>query len=159
MNVADALGAHGPGWTIQHNGKIYRAQPITQKVKANFERWLSQRVLSEFLAAQEVVGGRYLDAVGVVADRIALGHYGFHGPVAMKAMQTPEGVFALSKIVFSCSEEEMIALFSEKGAEVKTIMKLVFAASFPKQPGPVESSGPSEGEQEGEDPNSPRPGG
>jgi hypothetical protein len=156
MNVADALGEP---WTIQHNGKVYRAGLIKQKVKGAFERWLCQRVMGPFLAAQESAGGVAEQAVGVVADRIALGHYGFHSPLAARVMQTPEGVFALTRLVFNCSEEEMIALLAEKGTEVKTIMELVFAASFPKPPAPAQGEGPSEGEGKDQDPNAQRPGG
>jgi hypothetical protein len=153
MNVGDALGGNGSGWSIEHGGKTYRARVISQKVKAAFETWLSQRVLRQFLSAQDAGSKDYEQAVGVVADRIALGRYGFHGPVAQQAMQSPEGVFALTRLVFECTEEELVALLAERGTEVNTIMKLVFARSFPQ----VRSS-PATTPEESPDPNPEGPG-
>jgi len=176
MTVGDALGNSGAGWTIEHDGKVFRARLVTQKVKDAFATWMSQRVIRQFLAAQQADGGAYQEAVGIVADRIALGAYDFHGPVAQRAVQTAEGVFRLACLVFDVEEEdgegrrkprrpvtdlEMTGLLTERGADVNTVMRLVFARSFPRATTLPESNGESSGSEQGEgdDPNPQGPAG
>lgn len=155
MNVGDALGNKGAGWTVEAEGKTFRFRVISQKVKDAFSTWMSQRVLRQFLAAQDAEGGVYDQAVAIVADRIAMGHYGFHGPIAQKVVQTAEGVFHLTRLVCDVeendrprrpiTEEELVSLLAERGLEVNAVMKLVFARSFPKvATPPAEKNGEAE---------------
>jgi hypothetical protein len=154
MDVGDGLGQ--PTWPIEHEGRHYRARVIDQQVKDAFASWLARRVIHEFLAA--CGDGQYDQAVALVADRIAEGRYGFHGEIAQRALQQPDGVLALTRLVFDVSppghpwravtEAELTALMSAKGPEVKAVMQQVFARSFPRA-----VKAPQNGEGESQDPN------
>jgi hypothetical protein len=154
MNVSDMLGAQSAPLTILHEGKKYRAHPITQREKTDFERWLAQRVIGPFLAGQEK-DERFAEAVGVVADRIALGRYSFHGEIALAVMKTPDGVFELARIVFGCTEEEILSLMAAKPKEVGSIVGMVFRQSFPIPAGAGEAAEQADAGEDA-DPNPPR---
>lgn len=152
MNVGDALGASGAPWVVEHNGKRYKATVIGQAKKSAFEKWLCQRVIRGFMAANDAEDGAYDEAVALVADRIAEGHYGFHGRVSGRALRTSEGSLAITAIVFDITQEQAIELLSEKRQEVEAIMKLVYQASFPEslRRAAEEARRAQEAQQEGE---------
>ena len=168
MTVEAALGNAGIPWTIDHEGKTFRVRKLTQGVKKAFSTQLSQRVLRQFLAAQDGEGGAYDGAVALLADRIAAGRYDFAGPVAQQSLRTEEGVFGLAMLMIDVDEEddegrkkprrpvtedELIGLLAARGAELNAVMKVVFAASRPKVP----ESPRQESSGEGDDPNPPGP--
>lgn len=154
MQAGDALASET--WALQWGERSCRARVITQREKDQFSSWIAQRVIREFLSGQDGGSPALERAVALVSDRIAAGHYGFHGEVAQRALQNPDGIFTLSRLVFEVAppgqpyrpitEDEMVRLMSEKGPEVKLLMQQVFARSFPQV---VRS--PSSGE--GADPN------
>lgn len=143
--ISHVLGTHSPGHKVLLGDRVYTARPVTQKVKAGFERWLERRVIRGFLTAQdEDDPGLFRRAVEVVADRIAAGTYAFHGDLAQQVLQTTDGSLALASLIFDCSEEEMLRLMTEKGAEVGAILSLVLRESFPgARVEPVETADPN----------------
>lgn len=175
MTVGDALGNAGARWSIEWGEKVVRARKLTQAVKDAFATNLAQRVLRQFLAAQQADGGAYQEAVGVVADRIALGRYDFHGPVAQQAVRTEAGVFELALLMLDVDDgekprrpitrEELFELLASRGPELNAVMKLVFAASAPPAPPPArngeaghEEEARAAGAPGTSDPNPARPG-
>ena len=130
--VSHVLGKHAPGHKVVLGDKVFEARPVTQKVKAAFERWLEKRVIRGFLSAQDGDDpGMFQRAVEVVADRIALGKYAFHGELSQQVLLTTDGSLALAALIFDCSETEIIELMLSKGAEVGAILALVLRESFP----------------------------
>jgi hypothetical protein len=132
MNVSDILGGHAESLSVEVNGRTYKASAIDQKKKSAWEAWLAQRVLGPFLAAQDAQGEGYGQAVEAIADRIAEGRYGFHGPLSVKIMKTPDGVLALTRIIFGLTDDEAMELVTARPKEVGAIVGLIFRRSFPK---------------------------
>jgi hypothetical protein len=129
--LTHVLGASAPGHKILLGDRVFTARPVTQKLKAGFERWLQRKVIGGFLAAQEDDPDLFRRAVEVVADRVALGTYAFHSEIAQQVLKTPDGSLALASLIFDASEEEVIELMLSKGPEVAAILALVLRESFP----------------------------
>ena len=128
--VSRTLGAHAAPLTVEHAGKVYPARPISQKVKSAFERWLQARVLTP---AQELAiqNPAMTGAMQVVLDRIDEGRYSFHGKVAMEAIRTPDGFFALSSLVFELDPDQTAELVMAKPVEVGNVVAQLIRDSFP----------------------------
>jgi hypothetical protein len=150
--LTHVLGAQAPGHHVVLGDKVYTARPITQKVKAGFERWLERRVIRGFLAAQDGDDpDTFRRAVEIVADRVAEGKYAFHGKVSRQVLETEDGMLALSALIFGCDESEVIELMVQKGPEVGAILALTLRESFPGAKLVVARP------EEGADPKSPGP--
>lgn len=132
--TSESLGASAAPMTIEYNGKTYKANLITQKVKSQVERWLEKRAMASvlrFRAELDMSEFRNLSAA-VTAD-IAAGKYAFGGPFCTEALGTMAGGLAFASFIFGCTEEEMEALFLACGDEVTQILELVQAQSFPQK--------------------------
>lgn len=133
-SVSETLGGNAAPYTIEFNGKTYRAQMITQKVKSQVERWLEKRAMAtvmRFRADLDLAEFRALSAA-VTAD-IAAGKYSFGGPFSIEALGTMAGGVAFASCIFGCTEDEMQELFASKTDEVTQILELIQSQSFPQK--------------------------
>lgn len=156
--TSEALGAAAAPMSIEYGGKTYQGRAITQKVKSQVERWLEKRAMASvmrFRADLDMSEFRALSAA-VTAD-IAAGKYAFGGPYCTEALGTMAGGVAFASFIFSCTEEEMEALFLARPEEVTQALELIQQQSFPQKkteaaedmrpptPSPTESDEPTQG--------------
>ncbi|MCA1684658.1 MAG: hypothetical protein LC745_01480 [Planctomycetia bacterium] len=118
---------------FDHGGKTYEASYLTQGVKASFEQWIVSRalgMLSQLRAA--MAAEEYAEEKAKLLDQVAAGKFGFHGRVSRAAMKTPDGNLAISRLLFGCTEDEMVRLVSERGDDVAAVLELVVQESTPR---------------------------
>jgi hypothetical protein len=128
--ISQILGGHGPAITVSHGGKDYKARPLMQEVKAEWERWVESRAMRPVLALREhVTAAEFAALVRDAAADVASGRYAFGGELSNSAMSTPGGGIAFTAIVFGVGEDEAIRLIEAKGAEIQAALYRVMEES------------------------------
>lgn len=132
--LSAALGSAAAPYTLEHKGKTYKARLITQGVKTEYERWLQQEAMRSILPLQGLVDNdTFKELVRDVTEDVASRKFAFHGEFAQATMRKPGGATKLASLVFQCSEEEMVNIFFDQGAEANMILEAVLRESFPQR--------------------------
>lgn len=137
--VSEALGNEAAPHEITLGGRRYRFGLITQRVKSEFERFLSGTAYQAIAEHREIMGPEaYRDSLEGVRREIAAGVYAWNGPVFLAAMGTVRGVAQLlasvSHDVFAgraCTADELLTLVSEHEQELQAIYQVIVEESFP----------------------------
>lgn len=128
-SYASALGGHGARPTIQHRGKVYTFAALNQRAKSAFERRLIDEAMRTAATAPEPYASRAVDSV--VRDA-ARGVYAFFGEIAQDAVQSPQGMIALTAILLGVSDDEALMLAAETPLEIAAKVDLVILEALPQ---------------------------
>lgn len=89
---AKALGGEAAVEIVEANGKTFELYPITQRVKAAYERWLECRVEEKLEERRASLGEeRYADERDRIADRIDSGGYSWGTRVCQLSLRKDAG--------------------------------------------------------------------
>lgn len=116
-----------PGPPLEHEGRLYRANPLDQNAKAEIERRLTAQAMHAASMAPPKMRG---EAFAAVAADAAGGAYSFYGAASTRAMQSPSGILILASVLFRIEADEAVALIEAHPEEVKAILDLVVLESL-----------------------------
>lgn len=138
--LSTLLGADGAPQEIQHGEKKYRAGPITDAVKAAWERWLQGKARASLEVVckgmpHEAQGKAALD----LAERLAGPEYSFYGPRSIEEMKGLGGIARMASLLFGIAQEEAASLMRAQPVQVLSVVLTAFKESLGGIPAAMES--------------------
>ena len=117
---------------LTHKGKTYKVRPVTQAVKAEFEKklWAKAREcakdMRECMTTEE-----YAAHLKKLNDDYLQGAYSFEGEVGQKTLVSNAGVLSLASLLFGLDEMATMKLLGEAKEDVVALLKVICQESFP----------------------------
>lgn len=135
-SVNHALGAAGEPPFIEHDGKTYRFQRLTQRAQGRFEEWAKREQWKAISSAPN-----YQAAASALGDRIAAGEFdwGEAGLIGLLIAKTGKGILGLLHILATeldpkVTEDEVKALIIARPDETFRVLKEVYPEVFDAKP-------------------------
>lgn len=140
-SISALLGNYAKPIEIEYNGATYRARPLIQVVKSEWERWLYQRQVDAIKPfAGMVPEATFFKWCQDIAAANVRGDYRWGTTLSEGALQTPGGALAFSALIFGVSEAMMVELTAARPVETRLALQTILAESFP-DPTPGEGAG------------------
>ncbi len=149
--ISEALGAHAAPREISLGGRLYRFGLITQRVKSEYERFLTGAAMQAITDFREILGeDGYAKSLDGIRRDIASGVFSWNGPTFAASLGTVRGVSQLlASVSFDvsagrpCTADEIVSLTVEHDVELKHLFQTILEESFPQKKttkaAPVES--------------------
>lgn len=112
-------------------GRVYECRHLDQDRKGRFSSWLKRQAAQSLADYKRDTGDQdgWREMFREYQSACESGGYCFHSEKAVKALQTPAGVLALSSILFDVGEEEMVALTTADPEGVRRTVETVLNES------------------------------
>ena len=139
--ISEALGAHAAPREISLDGRLYRFGLITQRVKSEYERFLTGAAMQAIADFREVLGeDGYSKSLDGIRRDIASGVFSWNGPTFAASLGTVRGVSQLlASVSFDvsagrpCTADEIVSLTVEHDVELKHLFQTILEESFPQK--------------------------
>jgi hypothetical protein len=132
-DLSSILGTKGGALVFHHDGRDYHVSHLTQAIKKKFENWLKQNAISCLAEMRDLLPAEeYEREKAGVLEAAVQGRFGYHGKLAVEALQTPAGILQQMALLFGCDESEMSRLMMERTEEVKMIADVIIRESLPR---------------------------
>lgn len=131
--LAKILGTYAPGHGLDHGGKTYVFQRVSQAMKAALAAAYFKRCREAVYAMRgEVPDGEYDRQLTAVATRHSRGEYDFRfGSESFSFFMGGGGFCQLVAAVTGCTPDEAETLTEERDADVQHVVLCVVMESFP----------------------------
>ena len=139
--ISEALGAHAAPREISLGGRLYRFGLITQRVKSEYERFLTGAAMQAITDFREILGeDGYAKSLDGIRRDIASGVFSWNGPTFAASLGTVRGVSQLlASVSFdvqagrACTADEIVSLTVEHDVELKHLFQTILEESFPQK--------------------------
>jgi hypothetical protein len=140
--VSQALGASGPGYDVELDGKTYTLLPFTQRDKAGIEAWVRKRAWAEVRAAKDyLTPDEYRQLREDMASSLAGREYALYGPRVQAMLNSVEGMVEMLRLMLAkkhgADATQALAerLLAERGEQVNEGLRALHPDWFDKEDG------------------------
>ncbi len=140
----DLHGRNAPPHTLEHNGKTYtipRALALYDLLVV--EDALYQRALKSLYAQKEFMdAGAYAAELKALREQSTNGEFALEHPATQELLKVPAGALVFLGALLDADRAELLDLMKHKGAELKSILEQVNAATFAENQTDPKAKGP-----------------